>query len=270
MRWTVVLLVACGGARQDWRIEPCVGEDPTACQVGTIEVDGVERTYLLAPPPDFTCDAGKPEWPLMFAWHGSGENGASFRADLLARGLPDAFDDMFWVYPDGLEREDTDGYTGWNQASDGDDVAFFDALLDHLMDWCGDHRQVMSFGHSRGGRFVHTLACFRADAHVGFGSVGAGKPDSWECDDQAPVWLAHGTDDHQVPYAQGKSVRDHWRKQNECDPFGLFHRFERNACTPYLGCDEPLVFCPYTDAEWEGHAIPPFAASELRSFYDAL
>jgi poly(3-hydroxybutyrate) depolymerase len=261
--------LACAG---DWEhAVPCDGLDATRCRVETLRVDDVDRTFMVVLPEGYACDPAAPtRWPLLLGWHGSDSVGADLWGALLAHGVDAAVDDAVVVLPDGLLGAGRPGVTGWDQDPDGGDVRLFDALLAHLVDTaCVDPHRVFSVGHSRGARFVHTLACFRADTHVGFAGLGEGRPESWRCDDRAPVWMAHGVDDRVVPYREALVVREHWEAQNGCDPLPS-DAFEPGACVAHPGCDVPVTFCAHEGAEWKGHGIPDLAADAIRAFFDGL
>src|SRR5690606_34935191 len=99
-------------------------------------------------------------YPVVFAFHGLGGSGQlvsnSFYFGIeQTGGTPSIF-----IYPDGLE---TGNGPGWAN-SDGEDIAFFDAMLSTLQQtYCIDEARVFSTGHSYGGIMSHNLACQRAE-----------------------------------------------------------------------------------------------------------
>ena len=182
------LLVCCGSGRRDWRIPACQGESNETCRLDGVIVDEARRTFLLSHPPGSRCPEGP--LPVVFAWHGSGSNGAKLRSHL---GLEEAIGGRAVViYPDGLPRNDTNGFTGWNRDPDGDDLRFFDAMLDALdPEPCIDTTRVFSVGHSRGGRFVEVLACQRAASHRALAWVAPGAGEESNSPGPAPPRIAH-------------------------------------------------------------------------------
>lgn len=263
-------LLACGG--EDWRIEPCVGEDAGTCEVGELRVDGVRRTYLVGRLGGYDCSASNV--PLVLYWHGSGANGASDR-----RAVNETFAGLelertigasaLVVYPDGLEHPDCGGRTCWERDPSGRDVRFFDALVPHLAErYCVDPERVFSIGHSRGGRFVEVLACHRAGAHVAVAMIAAGPDNVDDCPGSLPVWLSHGVDDEVIAFRHGEAHRDAWAERNGCDPPAA-QESALDTCTPLRGCPEsrPVVWCPTRVRAWQGHAVPLLADEEIGAFF---
>lgn len=239
-----------------------------ACRVDSVVVDGQPRTYLLSPPPGPSCPDGP--LPVVFAWHGSGGNGAQLRSYL---GLEEVTAGRaVFVYPDGLPRDELDGFTGWNRDPDGADLRFFDALsqvLDH--EPCADTTRVFSVGHSRGGRFVEVLACHRADGHRALAAIAAGAWNVTACPGgQAPLWITHGRTDATVGFWQGKILRGSWARRNRCEAVSWFDHFEAGRCTPLPGCGAaaPVVWCPHEEELWDGHGVPSFAPISIWTFFE--
>jgi len=270
-------LVAAGGCGDgtDWRIAPCPDETDETCGVGSLVVGERERTYVVSRRNGYDCSAG--DLPLILAWHGSGGNGASFRAN-----MNDDFEDLDFeatvagralvVYPDGIEHGDCRGRTCWDREPDGYDTAFFDALVAQLADdYCVDTSRVFSVGHSRGGRFVEVLACHRSDSHVAVASISAGDGNVEACPGNVPIWLTHAHDDATIGFDQGENHRDAWAERNGCDAIADPATFPDDACTTLSGCgDTPVVWCPTNEPEWDGHAIPEIADEEIWAFFSSL
>ncbi|MCB9596162.1 MAG: hypothetical protein H6719_25795, partial [Sandaracinaceae bacterium] len=258
----------------DWRIEPCVGEGEDTCRFETITVDGRERGYVVSRRGGFDCSGG--ERPIVLAFHGNGGNGAALRESLndAARGL--AFEEVVGgralvVYPDGLDHSDCDGHACWNRDPEGYDVAFVQALIARLAaDYCVDPSQVFVLGHSRGGRFVEVLACHRGGALRAAASISAGGGNVDACPDRLPMWLSHGVHDQTIAFAEGEAHRDDWAARNGCAPATSVD-YPLDTCTTLAGCPDasPVVWCPNTERDWEGHAIPSFADEAIVSFFSS-
>lgn len=232
------------------------------CRVESFESGGVERTYLVTGDLDAECRRAR---PLVLVWHGSGTNGEYLRRRFSLGTIDGA--PVVIVYPNGLPRPELDGRTGWNRDPDGDDVRLFDEIVPHLAErHCVDAERVFSVGHSRGGRFVDVLGCYRSAAHRALASSSAGTNNVDDCPGQAPMWIAHGKKDGYVSFLEGQDWVLRWASNNGCD-LGSFDRYPDDECTELPGCDVPVVWCPHTSTHEVGHGLPPFAAAEIEAFF---
>ena len=119
-----------------------------ALQRNTIQVQGTDRTYWLAP-------AADPAAPLLVALHGAGMTG-QLMADwtrLATRGPAAGFTTVF---PDGRQERWDD--TGRGRADGLDDAAFVAALLDLLQKDHSPRLRVVLVGLSNGATFAERLA----------------------------------------------------------------------------------------------------------------
>jgi polyhydroxybutyrate depolymerase len=208
----------------------------------TLQVNGVDRTYLLHAPT--RPQNGKP-LPLVLMLHGAG-----MTSELMAEtsGLNPWADTTGFivVYPQGLERH-------WNtthQPEAGrDDIAFLKALLAKIeAAYSVDSARVFAAGFSNGAEFVQELGC-RDDFHfAAILSVSATlqEEDARLCAPKHTVRLIqfHGTADPIVPYLGGRvvapngplvvSVADDlqiWAKINHCAPNPRTERLADNGDT---------------------------------------
>jgi poly(3-hydroxybutyrate) depolymerase len=195
----------------------------------------------------------------VFAWHGLGGSG-----ELASRyfGVERAADGgAIFVYPDGLP--DADGNAAWDLAPDGPDIQFFDALLASVAgDYCVDSARVFSAGHSFGAYFTNRLACTRGDLLRGIAPFGGGG----ECDVAVAAWVAHGSNDETVDFAQGEQARDLWSGNAGCGTTSTATSPE--PCVAIDGCpaDLPVHWCVHE----EGHNWPMFAGEGVWAFFAAL
>lgn len=266
----VLLLFACG-CGQDWRIPPCENESAKTCEVINVDVDGKARTALVSKLGGVDCSQGK--LPVILVWHGSRSNGASVRqnvnhdfADLRLEAT--VAGKALFVYPDGLSHIDCQGFTCWDRSPSGRDLRFFDALLTTLAQrYCVRTERVFSIGHSRGGRFVEVLACYRAARHHALASIAAGGGNVSTCPGRAPIWLSHGTKDKVIPFKDGEKHRDNWAARNGCST--ATSSFPLNQCTALVGCPSatPVVWCPTDESDWDGHALPGMMDEAIWSFF---
>jgi len=169
---------------------------------GTLQVGGVDRTYLVHVPPG---DSSAKALPLLLALHGSG-----MTSELMAEvtGL-NAWADktgFIVVYPQGLEKHWS---TGLPPGAGGYDFAFVKDLLAKMeSSYSVDRSRVIVAGYSNGAEFGQELACsadlrFKAivaiDGTLTIESAG-------RCAPKHPVRLIefHGTADPLVPYLGGR------------------------------------------------------------------
>jgi polyhydroxybutyrate depolymerase len=170
---------------------------------GSIQHDGVERTYLIHLPPAYD---GEKALPLLFAFHGGGGDGEGMPK---LTHLNDIADDggFIVVYPDGINNNWNDGRPEVNPGVD--DVGFISALIDELETTYGiDATRVYSTGISNGGMFSLRLACELAEKIAAVAPVAAlmGENLSRTCAPArpVPVMFIMGTADPLVPWEGGK------------------------------------------------------------------
>ena len=257
----------CG---DDWRITPCEGETDETCRVQSLDVAGRRRSYLVSRRGGYDCSNGL--LPAVVWFHGSGGNGASDRAQINdtwpeLRIEEEVAGGAVFVYPDGTPHPDCRCRACWDRDPDGADIAFFDALIGQLtQDYCIDPTRVFAVGHSRGGRFVEVLACHRADTVAAAAMIAAGANNVSSCPGALPILIAHGRDDTTIDFSDGEEHRDNWVTRNGCDPAEPAYAFD--TCHDMPGCpaDAPVRWCPTTEPDWSGHAVPDLLHDALWSF----
>ncbi len=188
--------------------------------------DGIQRTYIVHAPPDFTS---ADTLPLVFSLHGLGMT-AQWQSDL-SQFNPIADRERFIVvYPQGLTN--TTGLNAWNTFSSPyhsgvDDVGFISALIDTLYrDYHIDLSRVYSCGMSNGGFMSYRLACELDNRIAAIASVTGCMTDSMElyCNPSRPfpVMHFHGTADPIVAYGGGGGIKSvegsiqYWAYNNNC------------------------------------------------------
>jgi poly(3-hydroxybutyrate) depolymerase len=224
-----------------------------------LEVDGVERTYVVDVPAGYD---GNAPLPLVFAFHGATTSGALFRSAFYGDLLSTMQDAAIVVHPDAL---------GDPSAWDNDaDIPFFDALLAELgASACVDEGRVFATGHSSGGFFTNALGCQRGDVLRAIAPVSAGGPFTFGgngCRGEVAVWLAHAENDETVSFESGVDSRDRWLATNGCSE--ATEPVDPSPCVEYDGCSAglPVRWCVYQD----GHDWPAFGPEGIWGFFSSF
>jgi polyhydroxybutyrate depolymerase len=244
-----------GGAEQV--SPPCSATTPLEAgnSTQTIDVSGVERSFILHVPPSYD---GGTRVPLVFDFHGLGGNANN---QLNRTGWDDVADEegFIAVYPQGLPRAQ-DGNPAWNGGGCctngvGDDVGFVRAMISRLQtEACIDARRVFASGCSNGGAMSYRLACEAADviaavAPVDFDCVVGGG--CGNCSPSRPITEVQfrGTNDTAVPYggANGGAQANfaNWGEINTCmgDAAPLQQSGDGCEAFPSCGAGAETVLC---------------------------
>ena len=190
-------LVGCGQARQETYLTE------------TLNIDGIERTYHIHLPPDFSKDEPA---PLVLALHGGGGRGILF--DRGTEGtLITAADarGMVVVFPEGIDKQWCDGRSEHleegRDCAEIDDVAFLSEIIDIMVEEYGiDPARVYATGISNGGFMSVRLAMDLSEKIAAVAPVTAQL--SVALADQSPqlpisIMIVNGTEDPLVPFAGG-------------------------------------------------------------------
>lgn len=193
----------------------------------TITVGDLERTYTVYLPTGYD---GSTPVPLVLSMHGFASNPDQHAlfARWQALGEQESF---ISVYPRG-----TGVPLRWNTGTSteafggADDVAFFGAMLDTLMNtYCIDAARVYANGFSNGGGMTNRLACEYADRFAAFGMVGGAYTEVENCTPARglPIIAFHGQLDPIVNYmgedSQGLGLPPieawaaEWAQRNGCE-----------------------------------------------------
>lgn len=229
----------------------------------TIDVDGLEREFIVAVPDGY--DPNTP-YKLIFAWHGQTGTAAQI-ANLDYYGLQSrSGGTAIFVSAQGLHTDTGIGGTGWDNMN-GRDVAFTRAMLDFVRaSYCIDDERIFSVGMSYGGIQSNTVGCAMGDvfrAIAPMAGLGPQLPGVGACVGQVATWIAYGDMDELVPQTYIEQGRDYWVGRNNCDsttqPAG------DNGCVAYDNCDEghPVIWCLFEG----GHTVPTFAPDEIWAFF---
>ncbi len=193
---------------------------------------GFRRCYYVYLPAAY--DESK-KYPLLLALHGRGGQGRGM--DKFSGFNPVADEKEFIVcYPDGYSRNWADDRQFGPAADAGvDDIAFFDELIDRMIeDYSVDDKKVYAAGMSNGAFMSLSLACHLSDRIAAVAAVSGNMaldPDLWcEPSRPVPVLLIGGTADPIVPYYGGQIAESSecigcvetfyfWRDLNGCFDF---------------------------------------------------
>jgi polyhydroxybutyrate depolymerase len=171
--------------------------------------EGIERSYKVHLPPDYTPDS---LYPLVFNMHGYGSNaieqqlysGFDFVADTAG---------IILVYPNGVDNTwNVYGSTGVN------DGGFISALIDTMAaGYSIDLDRVYSTGMSMGGFMSYRLACELYTRIAAIASV-TGLLVTDPCEPARPVGILqmHGTADQTVPYSYVPLTINFWTGLDNC------------------------------------------------------
>lgn len=230
------------------------GVEPRPQGAGTIQVDGLSRTYEFSLPPGY--DKVRP-YPVVFGFHGAGVEVPKFRTyfDMTTVVGPDAI----VVYPSAPANS-----RAWNVRRD---LPFFDALLAQFeAQYCVDVKHIFAAGHSSGGMMTHALGCQRGNVLRGIGPLSAGPP-SGSCVGQPAVWISHGNADSTVSISSGRRARDFWASRNHCN-VSSSKPVDPPPTVEYLSCDpgSAVRYCEYEGS----HNLPRYAPKGIWDFFKSL
>ena len=167
-----------------------------------IEVEGVNRDYLLSFPDNFLEPC-----PLIINMHGYTSNAY---AQLLYSQMDDYAlpQNIAVVYPQGMNN--VQGISSWNVGAnwDGnfyDDVTFIAEMIEDInSNFNIDMNRVYACGMSNGGYMAYELACHLSDKITAFGSVTGNfmLNSNQNCNQEreVPIIHFHGTSDAVVNY----------------------------------------------------------------------
>lgn len=184
---------------------------------------GLQRTYRIHIPESY--DTNDDLYPLVFALHGAGGDGANMEyisefGDLAER------EGFIVVYPDGVNGGWNDGRPIGGQPIN--DAAFLAAITQYLgANMRIDLSRVYSTGYSMGGMMSLRLGCLLPDVFAAVAAVATTMPAYIleECVEATPmpIMIIQGTDDGVVPWVGVRggylSARDSvrmWKQVNHC------------------------------------------------------
>lgn len=242
----------------------CTGNDsklPT-----TFTVDGKERSFLVTAPQSAKRDEPT---PLLIAFHGRTNSNERVKGYMrFEREAPE----MIVVYPAG--QPNGGGYT-WAGAA-GADVAFFDALVEHVgSKLCVDMNRIYVAGHSLGAWMANSIACLRGGVVRASGTVG-GDGISTDCTGPTAGLVSHNPKDEASPYAGSERIRTERVARNACT-WDVDDAAPRSLdCVKHAGCGaNTVLWCPHTvDTDERGsfypHTWPRGTGKAIAEFFRGL
>jgi polyhydroxybutyrate depolymerase len=174
------------------------------------QVDGVERRAILYPPSAKSPD-GKA--PLVFDFHGHGDNIQNFQYTEMQRAYPAAI----VVYFQGLPSR-RDGLSGWQveKGQDDDrDLRLVDVALASLRGrFTIDDARIYATGFSNGAGFTYLLWAERASVFAAFAPVAARIRPTLQFATPRPVIHVAGAMDRQIRYLDQEEAIEAAKRAN--------------------------------------------------------
>lgn len=170
---------------------------------GTLQVDGIERDYILHLPKNYGSDL----LPLVMVFHGGGGNSTQVKNHTKFSKLADK-ENFIVVYPNSVNKNWNDGRNDEKLKEKYDDVKFISALLDTLtVKYKIDTARIFSTGISNGGFFSIYLAYKLSFRLLAIAPVTANIPvdiaEGFKTEYPVSMMLINGTKDPLVKYEGG-------------------------------------------------------------------
>lgn len=207
-----------------------------------LTVAGATRSYSIAVPAGYD---GTKNYPVIFAFHGDGGDGASARGTFKFEATHGA--DAIFVYPDGLNK--TWDLDTWDDAKNPD-ILFMDALVAAVKGtYCA--ASFYAAGFSRGGFFANHVGCHRGNLFRAVSSHGGGGPYDATLknfDNQGnllcptkpvPALIVIGANDGLLN--DSNFSRKYWTFANGCQT--ATNAADPAPCVAHQGCKAPLEWC---------------------------
>jgi polyhydroxybutyrate depolymerase len=226
-----------------------------AADVTTWMVDGVKREAIIyvpsSPPP------GK--LPLIFSFHGHGDDMENFQFV----GLQNAWPDAIVVYFQGLPSRD--GYRGWQvePGESGDrDLKLVDAALAALKKkYSVDDSRIYATGFSNGAHFTYLLWAARPSVFAAYAPVAGRIKATAMPKEPRPLFHVGGSRDAQVAFADQKAAMGIAIRVNGVDGTG---KSCGDGCTLYgAGTAAPVM----TWIHPGGHEYPRGTSEKIVQFF---
>jgi polyhydroxybutyrate depolymerase len=217
-------------------------------------VDGVKRDALV-----FAPSSPQGKLPLIFSFHGHGDDMENFQFV----GLQDAWPDAIVVYFQGLPSRD--GYRGW-QVEPGEygdrDLKLVDAALAALKKkYDVDDSRIYATGFSNGAHFTYLLWATRPNVFAAFAPVAGRIRATAMPKDPRPLFHVGGARDAQVAFADQRAAMGIAMRVNGVEGKG---KSCGDGCTLYgEGTAAPVM----TWIHQGGHEYPRPTSAKIVQFF---
>lgn len=221
----------------------------------TWRVDGVERSAIIYAPK--SPPAGK--LPLVFSFHGHGDDAQNFQFV----GLHTAWPDAIVVYFQGLPSRD--GYPGW-QVEPGEygdrDLKLVDTALASLKaKYNIDENRIYATGFSNGAHFTYLLWAARPNVFAAYAPVAGRIRAAAMPKEPRPVLVIGGARDAQVAFADQRQAMGIAMRLNGVEGSG---KPCGDGCTLYGGGTPAPVM---TWIHQGGHEYPRPTSGTIVTFF---
>jgi polyhydroxybutyrate depolymerase len=262
-----------------------------------VTFDGVSRLYIEYIPSSYD---GSTAYPLVFSFHGLGDNAANF-SGVGFQQLSET-EDFIVVTPQALNANilGFDFGNAWNSGagvivlgtpftlnSDVKDLEFVSFLIDSMANHYNiDLNRVYATGFSMGGFMSHRLACELNDKIAAIGTVAGTIGTGITCNPgrAVPMMHLHGTADATIGYetnnfgSNAQSTVDFWANNNGCNASPSSTNWPNTVpgdgitLTKYVynNCDAEVEFFKATGAGHSWLSTPSNDISYTREIWDFL
>lgn len=181
----------------------------------TISVGGTQRQFMIRVPQNYQQNKG---YKLIYGLHWNGgrmeqvanggdtgsKNWKYFGLQVVAN------ETAIFVAPQGLNG-------AWANTG-GQDIKFIDAMNDYVdAGLCVDQGQRFSIGFSYGAAMSYSIACSRPKQFRAVSAIAGGQLSGCDNGNEPLAYFGiHGVRDGTLPIATGRSLRDHFIKNNGC------------------------------------------------------
>jgi polyhydroxybutyrate depolymerase len=222
----------------------------------TWTIDGQKREALVFSP---SASAASGKLPLIFSFHGHGDDMENFQYTNLHRAWPDAI----VVYFQGLPSRD--GLRGWQvvRGEDNDrDLKLVDAALASLRKkYNVDDSRIYATGFSNGAHFTYLLWAERPRVFAAYAPVAGRMRAGEQPSDPRPLFHVAGARDAQVAFADQKAAIESAIRVNGVGGIG---KPCGDGCTLYgAGTQAPVM----TWIHQGGHEYPQSTSGRIAAFF---